>query len=307
MAFLLAGGDQDPNLTVLADAATKAGTAIVDLRTTAVAGPAFCWNIEAARAQISDRKIDVSAAFIRYDVFSSTKDPRPEVSARALGWYQTISGWLLSEPAIRMFNREMALAATNKPAVLAAAQIGGLPIPETLVTNDISKLPDDQTEFMIAKPVPGGDYCYSLPDALKKAGLRDGLAATPAIVQQRLAPPEVRIYVIGQFTFAFEIRSESLDYRVKQDADLVLLREAPKEATKLRELMSRLGLDFGAADFKTDPKTGQLLFLEVNTSPMFARFDYVSGGQLCAAMIQELSGEKVSTPQGVAAGERCLN
>ena len=60
--------------------------------------------------------------------------------------------------------------------------------------------------------------------------------------------------------------------------------------------MSRLGMDFGAADFKADPDTGQLLFLELNSSPMFARFDQISGGQLCAAIIQELEasdGRKV--------------
>ncbi len=294
MALLLAGGDRDQNLTVLADAAAKVGTAIVDLRTSAVASPAFCWNIEGRCAQVSDRKIEVSAAFFRHDVFNSMNDPRPEVSARALGWYQTISGWLLAEPAVRMFNRKMTMAATNKPAVLAAAQEVGLSIPETLVTNNISRVPKEQIEFMIAKPVLGGDYCYSLADALKKAKPQAGVAATPAIVQQRLASPEVRIYVVGQFSFAFEIRSDSLDYRVKQDAELVLLREVPNEATKLRELMSILGLDFGAADFKTDPKTGRLLFLEVNISPFFARFDCVSGGQLCAAMLQELSGGKIS-------------
>jgi hypothetical protein len=48
-------------------------------------------------------------------------------------------------------------------------------------------------------------------------------------------------------------------------------------------------MDFGAADFKTDPETGQLVFLELNTSPMFARFDQVSGGQVCAAIIHELT------------------
>jgi len=53
--------------------------------------------------------------------------------------------------------------------------------------------------------------------------------------------------------------------------------------------MSRLGLDFGAADFKTDPETGQLVFLELNTSPMFARFDQVSGGKVCTAIIHELT------------------
>ena len=177
----------------------------------------------------------------------------------------------------------------NKPAALVLAREAGLRIPPTWITNEAGEFRRRAMESMIAKPVIGGDYCYSLAEALAKTGLRDGLAAMPAIVQKRLVPPEVRIYVIGQSAFAFEVRSSSLDYRVNQDAELILLPEVPQEHSLLRKLMSRLGLDFGAADFKTDPDTGQLVFLELNTSPMFARFDQVSGGQLCAAIIHELT------------------
>ena len=65
----------------------------------------------------------------------------------------------------------------------------------------------------------------------------------PAIVQKRIVPPEVRIYVIGESAFAFEVRSNSLDYRVNQDAELILLPEAPEEVSMLRKLMQRLGMD----------------------------------------------------------------
>jgi hypothetical protein len=197
----------------------------------------------------------------------------------------------------------------NKPAALVLAREAGLRIPQTWVTNEVSKLAgngvnhsqpegerrenvnqeDNQLGKMIAKPVLGGDYCYSLPEALVKTNLRNGLAAVPAIVQKRLIAPEIRIYVIGESAFAFEVRSGSLDYRVNQDAELILLPEVPTELAMLRKLMLRLGMDFGAADFKTDPETGQLVFLELNTSPMFARFDQVSGGQVCAAIIHELT------------------
>jgi glutathione synthase/RimK-type ligase-like ATP-grasp enzyme len=69
------------------------------------------------------------------------------------------------------------------------------------------------------------------------------------------------------------------------------LPQVPQEVSRLRNLMSRVGLDFGAADFKTDPETGQLVFLELNTSPMFARFDQVSGGKTCDAIVAELTAE----------------
>ena len=288
MALLLAGGEDDPNLVALANAATKAGVELLELRIAPGESPAFCWDPVAGAPRLSGQELKPSAAFIRYDVFSGMKDPRPAVNSRALAWYQTFMGWLLSEPRIRIFNRDVSQIATNKPASLVLAREAGLPIPATLVTNEVERFGAGQLHSLVAKPVSGGGYCHPLAGALNKAELRGGLAAMPAIVQKRLVPPEVRIYLIGQFAFAFEVRSGSLDYRVNQDAELILLPEVPRELRMLRKLMSRLGMDFGAADFKTDPDTGQLLFLELNSSPMFARFDQISGGQLCAAVIHEL-------------------
>jgi hypothetical protein len=313
----LAGGHQDPNLTVLADAAQRMNVEILDLRLSANESPAFCWSPGdggprfhypsaqhpsaehqsaepgiAGKTGFSEtiaRQISATGAFIRHDVFGGMQDPRPEVSTRAAGWYQTVMGWLLSERRIRVFNRNISSIAMNKPASLVLAREAGLRIPQTWVTNEVSKFSSEQLEQMIAKPVLGGDYCYSLAEALAKTDLRNGLAATPAIVQKKLIAPEIRIYVIGRSSFAFEVRSRSLDYRVNQDAELIFLPEVPQEAAMLRKLMARLGMDFGAADFKTDSETGQLVFLELNTSPMFARFDQISGGKVCAAMIQELT------------------
>lgn len=295
MALLLAGGEDDPNLDALANAAAKAGVELLHLRMPSGESPAFCWDPAAGAPRLSGRELKPGAAFIRYDVFAGMKDPRPAVNSRALAWYQAFMGWLLSEPGIRIFNRDISQLAANKPASLVYAREAGLAIPATLVTNEVGRFSPGQMDSLVAKPVSGGDYCYSLADALNKAELRGGLAATPAIVQKRLVPPEIRIYVIGQFAFAFEVRSSSLDYRVNQDAELFRLPEVPRELGMLRKLMSRLGTDFGAADFKTDPDTGQLLFLELNSSPMFARFDQASEGQLCAAILHELTANEGST------------
>jgi len=289
MVLLLAGGDEDPNLTVLAQAAQRTNVELLDLRLPPSESRAFCWNPGEGAARFDGRELRATAGFIRHDVFGGMQDPRPEVSARAHAWYQTVMGWLLSEPGIRIFNRQMSAAASNKPAALVLARKAGLRIPPTTITNQAGDFHGEQLDSMIAKPVAGGDYCYSLAEALAKTDLRSGLAASPAIVQQRLVAPEVRIYVIGQSAFAFEVRSNSLDYRVNQDAELVLLPDVPQELSMLRELMSQLGLDFGAADFKTDPDTGHLVFLELNTSPMFARFDQASQGRVCEAMLRELA------------------
>src|SRR5262245_56563900 len=128
MALLLAGGHEDFNLTVLADAAQRAKIEYLDLRLPAQESPAFCWKPGESTPQYMDRTVAATGAFIRYDFFSSVNDPRPEVPARAMGWYQTLMGWLLSEPRIRLFNRGMSLAATNKPTALMFAHETGLRI-----------------------------------------------------------------------------------------------------------------------------------------------------------------------------------
>ncbi len=289
MAFLLAGGFEDPNLAALAEAARRTQTAFLDLRLPVAHSPAFSWKLEEDAPHFSGKEIKVSGAFIRHDVFGSMKDPRPEVSVRAFAWYQTVMGWLLSQPRIHIFNRHMSPVAGNKPATLVLAREAGMRIPPTLVTNEPDSVATDRVPFMVAKPVAGGDYCYPLSEALAKTDLCDGRAASPAIVQRVLMPPEIRIYVIGKTAFAFEVRSSSLDYRVNQDAELIPLPKVPQELSGLRKLMSQLRMDFGAADFKTDPDTRELVFLELNTSPMFARFDQVSGGKVSEAIIHELA------------------
>jgi D-alanine-D-alanine ligase-like ATP-grasp enzyme len=81
------------------------------------------------------------------------------------------------------------------------------------------------------------------------------------------------------------VASDDLDYRENQSARVEPLDEVPGDVGEgLTRLMDRLGLDFGAADFKTCPDTGRLLFLEINTGPMFAAFDQASKGAVTAAL-----------------------
>ena len=72
-----------------------------------------------------------------------------------------------------------------------------------------------------------------------------------------------------------------LEYRLREAMAPILARATDA-------LMRDLRMDFGAADFKTDPDTGELVFLELNTSPMFARFNQVSEGRLAADMVRQL-------------------
>lgn len=290
--LLIIGGDADPNLKCLLAAAERAGEDVFTLFAGKDTHPALTWEVNSGRCLFEGQPLSCGAAFIRHDVFAGLADGRQASHYRALAWFTTLHGWLAADQKIRIFNRGSLNHVTNKPQVLHLAQEAGLPIPRTIVTNDFSYIEENEAVTgLVVKPVNGGGYCEVFSDVAAKTTLKDGHAAAPAIVQNRLAQPEVRIYIVGKKLFAFNIVTDELDYRATQNCRVVYREDVPNELVAgYRKLLGRMALDFAAADFKTDPMDGELKFLEVNTGPMFAAFDAASQGLLCDAMVAALLG-----------------
>jgi glutathione synthase/RimK-type ligase-like ATP-grasp enzyme len=284
--LLIAGGRLDPNLQALADTATAMGVEWADWRCDKDASPPCHWDLSAHAAALpwGGDGPGPLGAFVRQDVFASLADPRPEVAQRALGWFTAVQGWLLAS-GVRHFNVDMSAQALNKPAALLCARQHGLRIPATWVSNDTARMKERPAGGSIAKPVAGGGLCQTLEEALAQVDV--AYSAMPALIQPRLAAPELRLFIVGDDAHAFRVDSPSLDYRAEQDAAVTAV-DVPGEVHALRALMKTLRMDFGAADFKTDPDTGALVFLELNTSPMFARFDFECGGALTRSMVRQL-------------------
>ncbi|HEX9940481.1 MAG TPA: hypothetical protein VGG03_00580 [Thermoanaerobaculia bacterium] len=285
--ILVAGGDRDPNLRALATTLEDRGEPVAFLQVGESHHPWITWEMASGRLLIDGEEIRPRAAFVRYDVFTHLADGRPASSFRAGSWYTAVTGWLAAHEEVRILNRRSLHQSTNKPHVLHLARQAGLAVPATLVTNHLAELPAFAPERpKIVKPINGGGYCQRLDEILADTESRgDGVASAPAIVQTELVPPEVRVFGVEERFLAFSVASEDLDYRVRQSAKVEPLAEVPEGlAEGLGRLMDRLGLDFGAADFKTCPETGRLLFLEINSGPMFAAFDQASGGAVTGAI-----------------------
>lgn len=284
--ILVAGGDRDPNLRALNGALERRGTPVAFLQVGEGHHPWIDWDLESGRLLLDGEELSPRAAFIRYDVFTHLADGHPASSFRAAAWYTAVMGWVASHEAVRVPNRRALHQSTNKPQVLHLARQAGLAVPPTRVTNHLGQLAGFAPERRkIVKPINGGGYCQRLDEVLEGTEIRDEAAAAPAIVQTELVPPEVRVFGIGGRLLAFSVASDDLDYRERQSARVTPLDEAPGAVGEgLLRLMDRLGLDFGAADFKTCPETGRLLFLEINTGPMFAAFDQASSGAVTAAL-----------------------
>ncbi len=117
----------------------------------------------------------------------------------------------------------------------------------------------------------------------------------PATIQAELVAPEVRVYPIAGRFHAFSVESEALDYRTDSgvkvtplDLDMLPGHILPG----LTSLMDSLGANFGAADFKTCGRTGELLFLELNSAPMFSVFDKTCDGALIHSIVDFLAGQE---------------
>lgn len=289
-SLLIVGGDADPNITALLAAAERSGVSHQKLLVGKSSHPALTWDLTTGRLLLEGELLQCSAAFVRYDVFTALQDGQPSSQYRALAWHAAITGWLAAHPGIFIFNRRNLNHLTNKPLVLKLAQECSLDIPQTLITNVRDRL--DGVEKVV-KPINGGGYCEPLTEALERTSFKDGRAAAPAIVQERLVQPEIRIYRVGDRYFAFNVISAELDYRATQNCRVEFAGNAEALHAELTDglgkLLAKLGLDFAAADFKTSPDTGRLLFLEVNTGPMFAAFNDASNGKLCDAMIEHLT------------------
>lgn len=288
---LVAGGALDPNLRALRAALERAGRPHLPLLVGPDSHPGISWDLAADVLRLNGAAIQPHAVFVRHDVFANLADRRPASARRARGWFSAVLGWARAHPDVRLFNRHGPHAA-NKPHALWLAAQCGLPIPKTRITNTLGGVAGFLAgQPRIAKPVAGGSLCRALDEQALGPQAREGVLPTPAIVQQRLVAPEVRVFRIGSQLRAYRVDSDALDYRASKTATVSPVPVPEQVRAGLWALSERLALDWMAADLKTDPQTGELCFLEVNTGPMFARFDQADGGALCDAVVKALCGD----------------
>ncbi|GAA1741907.1 ATP-grasp ribosomal peptide maturase [Isoptericola hypogeus] len=165
-------------------------------------------------------------------------------------------------------------AGQRKVRQLQLARAAGLSVPRTLITND----PQAARDFVEARP-PGGVIRKAFrniaeaprstavvdPDDLDRI---DQVRFAPVTFQEYVpAELDLRVVVVEDEVFAVAIRSRPefhADYRMGLgSAELSVHRLPDQVAASLLELHKRLGLAYGASDFRVTPD-GEHVFLEVN-------------------------------------------
>ena len=176
-----------------------------------------------------------------------------------------------------------------KPYQIALLQSAGLPVPDSLWSNE----PDAVTRFCgegetIYKPVAGGAATRRVsPEVLTPERL-SRLEAAPVCFQELLPGDDVRVYVIDdEIVCALRITTDAIDFRQNEQSIEPVELSAEVQGQCIRAAQV-LGLRYTGMDIKPD-RDGQYKILELNPSAMFLGFESRAGvdigGALCDALL----------------------
>ena len=290
--ILVAGGQLDPNIGRFLKRLIEQNVPFKELIVGPDCSPSISFELGDPALKIDGERVYPTSAFIRHDVFWAQQSPdKGYLSSVALNWFYAVRGWMLSNEKIRCFNKFSYSSENNKIFNLCHARKCGLQIGETLIATLSSSDVDRYLEIdAIVKPVAGGSLTTELRSSMSLSKQQAGHASSvdyPRFVQKKLDRPEVRVFGVGDQVFAFSIISEDLDYREKHQAKIEMIEPPEEVLPGLKKLAGVLDLTFYAADFMRDG-ANNLVFLEINTQPMFAVFDNISGGGIADAAISFL-------------------
>jgi predicted ATP-grasp superfamily ATP-dependent carboligase len=188
--------------------------------------------------------------------------------------------------------------AHRKVFQMRMAQRLGIAMPNTLVTNSpanarafIEKHGAEATVFKPFRGTPSAWRETRLVGAGELAVL-DSVRYAPVIFQEYVEGNDIRITVVGKHIFAAEIDITDGDYPVDFRMNYETLKMSPielpeKTVSAIRSLMERLGLVYGAIDFRRTPE-GQYIFLEINPAGQWLFVEKHTGQKITNAVAETL-------------------
>lgn len=228
-----------------------------------------------------------------------------EIRNTLFGFLESIDAYSLGKPGVyrRLDSKEEQLKIADKI---------GLKIPETCLTNN----PEDARQFIIkhknvvAKMQTGfaiyedGVESVVFTNVIGEDKLEelDSLLYCPMQFQKKIEKKkELRITVVGQDVYAFEIDSQQfedakVDWR-KDGVNLIdkwVRTELPADVeTKILELLNVYNVDYGAIDMIVSPED-DYYFIEINAAGEFFWLDNLTEDNLISKSIADVLCDKAS-------------
>ena len=280
--LLIVGGESDPNTQRVVDQAHIRDVPYHFLDTDQSDAHHIAWNFQSPEITFGATTIRPSAIFLRYNVFAG--DPSGNLAA-----FDVVQSFALAWPEIKILNRRTTTDLNNKSKNLRLAIDAGFEIPETLVMGNLTPLatmPNPATQ--IVKPLGGGAHTQAVDRIAKDIGMLSSLG--PQFVQHRLDGENLRVFSIGGQQFCFHLESDALDYREDAGVDVKSMPVPDSLVRPTNRLVEWIGFDYCALDFRCKDGFAEPVFLEINSFPMFVRFDDAGENCLVDAMIDFLCG-----------------
>ena len=301
--ILLVGSQLDPHIDAVAVAlaARKVDVLVVDTLTFPDS-PAISLGETLDSITIDGRDVGAPAAIYVRDIYAQPLAFGVDVADEMdQDWYRTLVAFrekahmlfpLLArwaEIGVPFYNPIASDWRQSKPMQLALLKRAGLPVPETVWTNDPESVRRFASGRRVAyKPVAGGAATQELgPEDLTDERLRT-LRSAPVTFQELLVGDNIRVYCLdGDVIATLRVVSESLDYRQHEDVieQIELPTEILERCLKAAEIV---GLRWTGMDLRSDTD-GVLKFLELNASPMFLGFDANAGTGILDALVGRLA------------------
>lgn len=216
-----------------------------------------------------------------------------------------LGGVLASLPAVWVNHPARMAPAKYKPLQLAVAARLGLPVPRSLVTNDIEAVRS------FAAGIEGPIVCKTFSSLLLDGGDTvtsvftttvdpatidpDQVAATAHLFQERVPKAfDARVTVVGNTVFGVAVLAGSEAGRDDWRADYHHLRYEPVTVPDAIQVgmstyLGHFGLSFGAFDFVVEPD-GAWRFLECNPNGQWLWLEDEAGQPIATALAAFLAG-----------------
>lgn len=186
--------------------------------------------------------------------------------------------------------------ADNKLIQLQAAQDAGFRIPQTLVSQDPTKIRQFCALLgnkVVVKPVKGLRKATVFTRMLTEEHLAsdDSLRLCPAIYQEYIpGARHIRVHCFGDAVYAVLIESEELDWRQNLEIPFSIFELDESVKVRLRKVLKALGLKMGIIDLKLTEETNPV-WLEINQQGQFLFAEGLSGLDLTSAFTEFLYQE----------------
>ena len=315
LPLLIVGGDSDFNTQRIVDQAHLRGLDYHFWDTDVAGADQIAWDYEQPWIDLGSERFAPRAIFLRHNVFSPLNASDPTI-------FDVVQAFALAWPNIRILNRRCLTDANSKARNLRIAKDLGMPIPTTLVMANLTpihQLPSPDRHIL--KPLHGGAHTVTAEQWRRQDQDQDQdyeqeteteteheppsnfspsrnpnpdpnpHLHSPVFVQERLEGENLRVFVVGGRAFAFHLQTERLDYR-EDPSTVVRSCEVPASISgPTIQMANDLGFDYCALDFRCRSGFDDPIFLEINSFPMFVRFDDVCENRLADAVLQTLCPE----------------